>query len=71
MTKHTIGIDILEDHLDVHCLSDGRAARFGYGATEFRELDAGCPKARLRASRMKRADLIGRHSRCGLCPAVR
>ena len=44
MTKHTIGVDISKDHLDVHCLSNGRAARFGNGATGFRELDAKLPE---------------------------
>ena len=27
MMKDSIGIDISKDHLDVHCLGDGRAAR--------------------------------------------
>ena len=45
MTNHTIGVDISKDHLDVHCLGDGRAARFGNGAAGFRELEGWLPKA--------------------------
>ena len=44
MTDHTMGVDISKDHLDVHCLGDGRAVRFGNGATGFRELDAWLPE---------------------------
>ena len=45
MTNHTIGVDVSKDHLDVHCLGDGRAARFGNGAAGFRELEGWLPKA--------------------------
>lgn len=42
--NYTIGVDISKDHLDVHCLGDGRAARFGNGAAGFRELEAWLPE---------------------------
>ena len=45
MMKDSIGIDVSKDHLDVHCLSDGRAARFGNDAAGFRKLRAWLPKA--------------------------
>jgi transposase len=45
MMKHSIGIDVSKDHLDVHCLGDGRAARFGNDAAGFRKLKAWLPKA--------------------------
>ena len=44
MTNHTIGVDISKDHLDVHCLGDGRAARFGNGKEGFRALEAWLPE---------------------------
>ena len=43
--KDSIGIDVSKDHLDVHCLGDGRAARFGNDAAGFRKLKAWLPKA--------------------------
>ena len=45
MMKDSIGIDVSKDHLDVHCLGDGRAARFGNDAAGFRKLKAWLPKA--------------------------
>ena len=45
MMNDSIGIDISKDHLDVHCLGDGRAARFGNDAAGFRKLKAWLPKA--------------------------
>lgn len=44
MTNHTIGVDVSKDHLDVHCLGDGRAARFANSAAGFRELAAWLPE---------------------------
>ena len=43
MMKDSIGIDVSKDHLDVHCLGDGRAARFGNDAAGFRKLKAWLP----------------------------
>ena len=45
MMKESIGIEVSKDHLDVHCLGDGRAARFGNDAAGFRKLKAWLPKA--------------------------
>ena len=45
MMKDSIGIDVSKDLLDVHCLGDGRAARFGNDAAGFRKLRAWLPKA--------------------------
>ena len=45
MTQDSIGIDVSKDHLDVCCLGDGRAARFGNDAAGFRKLLAWLPKA--------------------------
>lgn len=45
MMKDSIGIDVSKDHLDVHCLGDGRAVRFGNDAAGFRKLRAWLPKA--------------------------
>ena len=45
MMKDSIGIDVSKDQSDVHCLSDGRAARFGNDAAGFRRLKAWLPKA--------------------------
>ena len=45
MMKDSIGIDVSKDHLDGHCLGDGRAARFGNDAPGFRKLKAWLPKA--------------------------
>ena len=45
MMKDSIGLDVSKDHLDVHCLGDGRAARFGNDAAGFRKLKAWLPKA--------------------------
>lgn len=44
MVNHTIGVDVSKDHLDVHCLGDGRAARFGNDPAGFRALEAWLPK---------------------------
>ena len=38
MTNDSIGIDISKDHLDVHRLSDGAAARFANTTPGFRAL---------------------------------
>jgi transposase len=43
MTDHTIGVDVSKDHLDVHCLGDGRAARFGNDAAGFRAFEVWLP----------------------------
>jgi transposase len=45
MIQDSIGIDVSKDHLDVHCLGDGRAERFGNNAAGFRKLKAWLPKA--------------------------
>ena len=45
MMKDSIGIDVLADHLDVHCPGDGWAARFGNDAAGFRKLKAWLPDA--------------------------
>ena len=45
MMKDSIGIDVSKDQSDVHCLGDGRAARFGNDAAGFRKLKAWLPKA--------------------------
>ena len=45
MMKDSIGIDVSKDHLDVHCLGDGRAARFGNDVAGFRKLKAWLPEA--------------------------
>jgi len=45
MIQDSIGIDVSKDHLDVHCLGDGRAARFGNDAAGFRKFRAWLPKA--------------------------
>jgi transposase len=45
MMKDSIGIDVSKDHLDVHSLGRGRAARFGNDAAGFRKLKAWLPKA--------------------------
>ena len=44
MTNDTIGVDVSKDYLDVHCLGDGRAARFRNDATGFRAFAAWLPK---------------------------
>ena len=44
MMKDSIGIDVSKDHLDVYCLGDRRAARFGNDAPGFRKLKAWLPK---------------------------
>lgn len=44
MMKDSIGIDVSKDYLDVHCLGDGRAARFGNDAPGLRKLKAWLPK---------------------------
>ena len=38
MTKHTVGIDISKDHLDAHCMPEGRAERFSNDPAEFEAL---------------------------------
>ena len=45
MMKDSIGIDVSKDHPDVHCLGDGRAARFGNDAPGLRKFKAWLPKA--------------------------
>ena len=47
MTNHSIGVDVSKDHLDVHCLGDGRAGRFGNDAAGFRAFEAWLPKGAL------------------------
>ena len=71
MTKHTIGIDISRDFLDVHCLGDDRTARFGNGAAGFRELEGWLPKAAIARIVYEATGPITRLSRCGLRPAIR
>jgi transposase len=44
MMKDSIGIDVSKDHLDVYCLADGRAARFGNTAAGFRKFKAWLPQ---------------------------
>ena len=43
--KDSIGIDVSKDHLDVYCLGDGRAARFGNDAAGLRKFKAWLPEA--------------------------
>ena len=38
MTNDSIGVDVSKDHLDVHRLSDGAAARFASTAAGFHAL---------------------------------
>ena len=76
MTNHTIGVDISKDHLDVHCLGDGRAARFGNGKEGFRALDAWLPEGTIdrlvyEGEGTAITGLITRLLRCGLRPAIR
>ena len=44
MMKDSIGIDVSKDHLDVYCLGDRRAARFGNDAAGFRKFKAWLPQ---------------------------
>jgi transposase len=44
MMKDSIGIDVSKDHLDVYCLGDGRAARFGNDAPGLRKFKAWLPQ---------------------------
>ena len=45
MMNDSIGIDVSKDYLDVYCLGDGRAARFGNDAAGLRKFKAWLPKA--------------------------
>ena len=76
MTNHTIGVDISKDYLDVHCLGDGQAARFGNGAAGFRALEAWLPEGIIdrlvyEGEGTAITGPITRRSRSGLRPAIR
>ena len=60
MMKDSIGIDVSKDHLDVHCLGDGRAARFGNDAAGFRRLSQAFAGFRKLKAWLPKADTIAR-----------